>query len=206
MTMTSHSSNLVLVAIPLISALIGYVTNYIAVMMLFRPYTPKSLGIIKLHGLVPRRHGDIARSLGTLIERDLFSHNDIHAALQSAETTEEASVFLGEQVDLFIQNLSQQNPMIGMFVQGDLLVQVKEMLGKQMTEKFPSFMERVVERVEHKLDVSAIVQRKIEAFDITKLESIIYEVSARELKTIEYLGGVLGFIVGLVQVVLLVTL
>jgi uncharacterized membrane protein YheB (UPF0754 family) len=60
-----------------------------------------------------------------------------------------------------------------------------------------------VDRVEHKLDVSAIVQQKIEAFDISKLESIIYEVSARELKTIEVLGGVLGFVVGLAQVALL---
>jgi uncharacterized membrane protein YheB (UPF0754 family) len=135
-----------------------------------------------------------------MIERDLFSHSDIQQALQSAETTEEAAAFLNEQIDQFIQKLSAQNPMIGMFVQGPLLDQVKGMLRDQMTERFPQFMERVVDRVEHKLDVSEIVRRKVEAFDLTKLEAIIHEVSARELKTIEVLGGVLGFLVGLVQV------
>jgi uncharacterized membrane protein YheB (UPF0754 family) len=141
-----------------------------------------------------------------MIERDLFSHEDIQAALASAETTAEATAFLNEQIDLFIQNLAAQNPMIGMFVQGPLLEQVKGMLATQMTQRFPEFMGRVVENVEHRLDVSEIVRTKIERFDLSKLESIIYEVSSRELKTIEVLGGVLGFLVGLGQVAIMVAL
>jgi uncharacterized membrane protein YheB (UPF0754 family) len=99
-----------------------------------------------------------------------------------------------------VQKLAAQNPMVGMFMQGPLLDQVKGLLRDQMAEKFPLLIERVVERAEDKLDVSEIVRSKIEGFDLTKLEAIIHEVSARELKTIELLGGVLGFLVGLVQV------
>ncbi len=198
--MISHSNLWALISIPVIAALIGYITNFIAVRMIFRPHKPTRLMGITFHGLVPKRQKEIAASLGAMIERDLFSHHDIHEALQSAETTEEASKFLSEQVELFAQRMISQNPMIGAFLQGPLLDQIKNLLQSQMTERFPQFMERVVERVEHRLDVSAIVQSKIEAFDLSKLESLIYEISARELKTIEVLGGVLGFIVGLLQV------
>ena len=202
----SHSSLLTLVTIPVVSALIGYVTNYIAVLMLFRPHRPQRWLGLTVHGLVPRRQREIAHSLGTMIERDLFSHEDIQAALQSAETSEEAALFLSEQVDLFVQRLAGQNPMVGMFLQGALLDQVKQALVAQMNEKFPQLIERVVERAEHQLDVSAIVAAKIEGFDLKKLEALIYEVSARELRTIEILGGVLGFIVGVVQVGILLAL
>lgn len=198
--MTSHSNLWALISIPVIAALIGYITNFIAVRMIFRPHKPTRLMGITFHGLVPKRQKEIAASLGAMIERDLFSQQDIHEALQSAETTEEASKFLSEQVELFAQRMISQNPMIGAFLQGPLLDQIKNLLQSQMTERFPQFMERVVERVEHRLDVSAIVQAKIEGFDLSKLESLIYEISARELKTIEVLGGVLGFIVGLLQV------
>jgi len=190
-------------AIPVIAAFIGYITNYIAVRMIFRPHKPTRFMGLTFHGLVPKRQKEIAASLGAMIERDLFSHHDIHEALQSAETTEEASKFLAEQVDLFAQRMVSQNPMIGAFIQGPLLEQIKGMLQAQMAERFPQFMERVVERVEHRLDVSAIVQAKIEAFDLKKLESIIHEISARELKAIEVLGGALGFLVGLIQVALM---
>ncbi len=198
--MTSHSNLWALISIPVIAALIGYITNFIAVRMIFRPHKPTRLMGITFHGLVPKRQKEIAASLGAMIERDLFSQHDIHQALQSAETTEEATKFLSEQVELFAQRMISQNPMIGAFLQGPLLDQIKSLLQSQMSERFPQFMERVVERVEHRLDVSAIVQSKIEAFDLSKLESLIYEISARELKTIEVLGGVLGFIVGLLQV------
>jgi uncharacterized membrane protein YheB (UPF0754 family) len=189
-----------LISIPLIAALIGYVTNLIAVRMIFRPHRPIHLCGLTLHGLVPRRQKEIAASFGAMIERDLFSQADIRAALSSPETSEEASKFLGEQVDLFATRLASQNPMLGAFLQGPLLVQVKELLTKQMGERFPQFMEQLVSKVEGRLDVSEIVQQKVEAFDLAKLESLIYEISSRELKTIEILGGVLGFIVGLCQV------
>mgnify|MGYP006280961003 CR=1 FL=1 len=179
-------------------------TNYIAVVMLFRPHRPVGLLGVSLQGLVPRRQKEIAHSLGAMIERDLFSHADIQEALKSTETSEEAASFLNEQIDSFLQKISAQNPMIGMFVQGAMLDQVKAKLREQMMAKFPEFMERVVDRVEHRLDVSEIVRAKVEAFDLTKLEQIIHEVSKRELKTIEVLGGVLGFVVGLAQVGMMV--
>jgi uncharacterized membrane protein YheB (UPF0754 family) len=202
----SHSNLLSLLSVPIVSALIGYVTNYIAVRMLFRPHSPRRFLGVTLHGLVPRRQKEIAHSIGTMIERDLFSHEDIQAALQNADTAEAAADFLNEQVDLFAERLTGQNPMLGAFLQGGLLQQVKGILVGQMNEKFPEFIERVVEKAEHNLDVSAIVEKKIQEFDLTKLESLIYEVSARELKTIEVLGGVLGFLVGLGQVGIMVVL
>jgi uncharacterized membrane protein YheB (UPF0754 family) len=202
--MTSHSNLLAISSIPVISALIGYVTNYIAVKMLFRPHSPKRILGFRIQGLVPQRQREIAASLGKMIERDLISHADIQEALKSKETTEEAAAFLNEQIDHFVQRLASQNPMIGAFLQGPLLEQVKGLLSAQMAERFPVFMERVVERVEGQLDIKAIVQSKVEAFDLTKLEAIIYEVTSRELKTIELLGGVLGFLIGLAQVAIMV--
>ncbi len=202
--MSQHYSLWALISVPVIAALIGYITNYIAVRMLFRPHKAVRIAGITFQGLVPRRQKEIAASLGAMIERDLFSQEDIHAALSGTETAQEATAFLSEQIDAFAQKIGAQNPMVGMFLQGPLLEQIKQMLAGQMAERFPEFMERVVARVEHRLDVSEIVARKIEAFDLSKLESLIYEISSRELKTIEVLGGVLGFLVGLVQVGIMV--
>ena len=202
--MTGQYSLWALISVPIIAALIGYITNYIAVRMLFRPHKPSRFLGITFQGLVPRRQKEIAKSLGSMIERDLFSQEDIHAALSGTETAEEAAAFLSEQVDIFAQKVGSQNPMVGMFLQGPLLDQIKQMLSSQMVDRFPQFMERIVTRVEHRLDVSEIVTRKVEGFDLSKLESLIYEVSARELKTIEILGGVLGFFVGLAQVGIMV--
>jgi len=45
----------------------------------------------------------------------------------------------------------------------------------------------------------SIVEDRINGFSLERLEQMIMEVSSRELKHIEILGGVLGFLIGLVQ-------
>jgi uncharacterized membrane protein YheB (UPF0754 family) len=46
------------------------------------------------------------------------------------------------------------------------------------------------------------VETKINELDIIQMESIVLDVANRELNYITYMGGVLGFIIGLVPVVL----
>ena len=49
-------------------------------------------------------------------------------------------------------------------------------------------------------DVPALVEKKVAAFEILKLERLILEVANRELRSIVVLGGVLGVLIGLAQV------
>jgi uncharacterized membrane protein YheB (UPF0754 family) len=64
--------------------------------------------------------------------------------------------------------------------------------------------EAVIDEVEKGLakglDVPALVEKKVAAFAIEKLESLILEVASRELRAIEVLGGVLGALIGVAQV------
>ena len=52
---------------PTVGAVIGYVTNSIAVMMIFRPHEPRGILGFQLHGLVPKRQPDLARKIGEVV-------------------------------------------------------------------------------------------------------------------------------------------
>jgi len=54
------------------------------------------------------------------------------------------------------------------------------------------------------LDVPKLVETKVAAFAVEKLEAMILEVASRELRAIEVLGGMLGALIGLAQVGFLV--
>jgi len=61
---------------PIIGAIIGYTTNWLAIKMLFRPYTEKRIGAFRLPftpGLIPRERKRIARSLGTAVGEKLLT-------------------------------------------------------------------------------------------------------------------------------------
>ncbi|MBE6604999.1 MAG: DUF445 family protein [Ruminococcaceae bacterium] len=79
-----------LAAGPVIGAIIGIFTNYIAVKMLFRPYRAKYIG--KLHvpftpGIIPRRQPALAAALGRMVSEKLVRPEDIKRVLLSDELT-----------------------------------------------------------------------------------------------------------------------
>lgn len=71
---------------PVIGAIIGLVTNYLAVKMLFRPYFPKKIGKIRVPftpGIIPKRKGALARAIGHAVGNELFTSEDIKSLLCS---------------------------------------------------------------------------------------------------------------------------
>jgi len=71
---------------PLIGALIGYVTNWIAVKMMFRPLKAIKIGKLKLPftpGIIPKNRGRIAKSVSVAITENLLTNSDITDKLLS---------------------------------------------------------------------------------------------------------------------------
>lgn len=71
---------------PLIGAVIGYVTNWIAVKMMFRPLKPIKLGKFKLPftpGIIPKNRNRIAKSIAVAINENLLTNSDLTSKLMS---------------------------------------------------------------------------------------------------------------------------
>lgn len=65
---------------PAVGGLIGYITNYIAIKMLFRPLKPVMLGPFRVPftpGIVPRRKNALAVALGDAIVAKFFNADDL---------------------------------------------------------------------------------------------------------------------------------
>lgn len=71
---------------PAVGAAIGYLTNALAVKMLFRPYSEKRIGRLRLPftpGVIPRRRKALARALGDAVGRQLVTQSDLREAILS---------------------------------------------------------------------------------------------------------------------------
>lgn len=196
-------TTLPLVLIPLTAALIGWITNFIAIRMLFRPRRPVRLGLVTLYGLVPKRQKEIARSVGEAVAQDLISHDDITRVLKTPDTKAKISGEIEQEIDGFLRGFAEQNPMVAMFLQGETLTKVKSVLTQQLEERTPRLIEHVITAVEERVDFRDIVESKVATLELDRLENLIHRVASKELRTIELLGGVLGFFVGIVQLLLL---
>ncbi|MBR2696135.1 MAG: DUF445 family protein [Parasporobacterium sp.] len=79
---------------PVIGALIGAFTNYIAIKMLFRPLKPVKIGKFTLPftpGVIPRHQEALAEALSNTVYNNFFTNSDIEGIFMSEEMTERFS-------------------------------------------------------------------------------------------------------------------
>ncbi|HEX6587332.1 MAG TPA: hypothetical protein VF052_11335 [Solirubrobacterales bacterium] len=63
--------------LPIGGVIIGYVTNWVALWMIFEPVEPRRLGPLKLHGLFIRRQPQVSEVYGEIIAEDIVTLGNI---------------------------------------------------------------------------------------------------------------------------------
>lgn len=185
---------------PITGAVIGWFTNYVAIKMLFRPYRPVNLLGYKLQGLIPKRRKDIAHSIAKTIERELLSAKDFTGILEGMEWQEEVERAVDEIVEhRFKAGKIKKIPIIGL-ISENLTYHIKYLLTKEILKHIDEKKDSFVEKIQGKVNVKEMMVSRIDNLDIERFEAMLTDFIARELRHIEWLGGVLGFVIGMVQV------
>ncbi|MFP4163082.1 MAG: DUF445 domain-containing protein [Chitinispirillaceae bacterium] len=185
--------------IPFISAAIGWLTNYIAVKMIFRPRSEVRILGLRIMGLIPKRKADLADKIADTVERELISHKDIRALTQNSDFHDRTGALIKTKIDEFVEAKVASNPLLSMFLTPDMTDKFTVVLMDELQKNIPHMIDHIYDTFEEKIDFRKIISEKINNFELERLEKIVYDISARELKSIEVLGGILGFFVGLVQ-------
>lgn len=193
-----------LLLIPIISALIGWFTNFLAVRMIFRPYMPVNLFVIRIQGLIPKRKDEIATRIGHTISRHLITHKDILDAIKNNVDQDSLRAMLDEKLDEFINGeTSVFNQFVLSLITKDRKTKIKNIICNELVELLPNIGEKFASTMEKNLDIKGMITKRVNSFDLRELEKMILEISSRELKAIELYGGVLGFMIGIVQVMII---
>lgn len=128
---------------PVIGAVIGYFTNYIAVKMLFRPLKPikfKGHTLPFTPGIIPKGKDRLARALGQAVGENLLTQRDMEEALLSSEMKQmvEDAVAVGIKQDeaTVLEHL-------GGWMAQEEIAQWNEWLTDKMTKKVADSLQKM---------------------------------------------------------------
>lgn len=87
-----------------IGSVIGYVTNYVAIKLLFRPYKPVKIGNITIfpQGVIPREKASLARKVGDVVKNYILSEEEIKKIVTNDEVKKEIENFLDKEIESFL--------------------------------------------------------------------------------------------------------
>lgn len=192
-----------LILIPLISAFIGWFTNWIAIKMLFHPKEPKKILGITFHGIFPKRQQQFAEKLGKLVSEELLSFTEIEEKIVNPDNLSKMMPLVEEKIDLFLrEKLSSVFPMISMLIGQNTINQLKTVFMQELESMFPEIIGSYMKNIESQLDLEKMVTEKVSGFSSDKMESILNQIMSKEFRFVEVIGGVLGLLIGILQVLI----
>lgn len=185
---------------PFIAAFTGWFTTWIAIYMLFHPRNPKRFLGITIQGVFPKRQKAIAAKLGSVVANELLHFKEIAVHIKDPDQVRSLMPGIETHIDSFLHvKLKEKLPVISMFIGEGVMQKVKEGLLEEITLLLPEVMEKFADNLSQKIDIEAMVTEKVSNFSSDKLEEILLSVMSKEFRFIELIGGVLGFVIGLIQ-------
>lgn len=192
-----------LILIPFISSFIGWFTNWIAIKMLFHPRMPIKILGITFHGIFPKRQQQFAEKLGKLVSAELISFQEIEEKITNSRNLDKVLPFIEERIDDFLRRkLSEVFPIISMFIGDSTINQLKSVFMEELKGIFPEMIRKYMKNLESEMDLEQMVTAKVAKFSSEKMESILIQIMSKEFRFVEIIGGVLGFLIGILQIII----
>lgn len=182
-----------------IGGIIGWITNVLAIKLIFRPINPIRIPILNIEilGLIPKRRGEIAQNIGEIVQNELISLDEIVDEVIKEEDKDRIVKYIklkinnviSDKMPVFIPSTFKE------LIQGYL----DDIVEQEVSATVTDLSEELVQRATDRVNIQKMIEDKINELDLEKLEDIILSIAKQELKHIEVLGLVLGFLIGIIQ-------
>lgn len=193
-----------------IGGFIGWITNWLAVKAIFRPREPKKFLFIEYQGLMPKRHLELADSVGKLVDGELINAEMLVNQVKPEDLepfvkdiASKARKDVEERLKASLADFTKKIPFMHSFTAdsfiGSMMDKAESEIFNIVQKQLPELIETAGKQVCEKFSVQKIVTEKIAEMDIFKIEELFDRIANKEMKAIVHLGGILGVIVGAIQ-------
>lgn len=181
-----------------IGGLIGYITNVIAIKLIFRPINPIKIPILNIEiiGMIPKRKEEIATNIGTILEDQFLSVDEIIDGIITSKDKQNIIDYIKVKVNII---LNEKMTLIPSTIRSLVQNYISEIIEEEIRESIDELSEEMISKVKSRINIKEIVENKINELDLYELETIILQIVKNELKHIEILGLILGFFIGIIQ-------
>ena len=192
---------LLFLTVPLVTAFVGWVTNWAAVKMIFHPEKYVGIGPLGWQGILQRRSHKFATGIADMAVENLLSPRELAEKLDPDEMEKLFASTLDEQTEELVAEAAN---IIRPGAWKELPDHVKQMIVTQVKAQTGQISREIFDRLQgvsdDLLDLHHLVYSQLSGENVRLLAKFTKEIGAKEFKFIEYYGGVFGLLIGLVQV------
>ena len=169
-----------LLILAVLGGIIGWITNRLAIKMLFRPFQPVNIPLInfKIQGLIPKRKAEIAKSIGETVEKELLSTEEIIMELIKGGNKDEIlEIFKNKIAEIMTD---KQSSLIPSVFKKMILKYINGIIDEEGDRIITEFIEDAIIKATASIRLSKMIEDRINKFEMEELEKITIKVVRSE--------------------------
>jgi uncharacterized membrane protein YheB (UPF0754 family) len=181
---------------------VGFISDYIALNMLFRPVQPtKYLGFIPFQGLLHAQRDTITKDYARILSEDLFSPEILFDGILRGPGADKLFALVGKEVEAAIDSQTGiATPLVKLAIGTRRYNALKNNLVQMVLDRLPTTLRDAQDYAMNALDLEQTIVDKMGQLTNEEYESILRPVFKDDEPTMIAVGAILGGVVGEIQV------
>jgi len=157
---------------------------------------------ITLQGVLIKQKQPVAIKVGQMAA-DMLASAGLEQKISDPKNVEKLKPMIETHVDNFLRiKLKEQMPMISMFVGDKTINTLKLVFMQEIENLFPQVMAQFAGNLKSELNVEQIVVSKINNISPSELKALFYQNIGKDLRRLELAAVSLGFLMGILQLLI----
>lgn len=194
--------------LPIFGLITGFVSDYVALQMLFEPRRAKKVMGIKLHGVIHAQREEITRNYARILAADLFSPQILFDAVLTGPGSDRLFAMVQREVMTAVDSElgAVGAPVAKLAVGTRRYNELKETVAQRAVALIPATVPAIEEYAGATLDLESVLTEKLNQLTVEQFEGIMRPIFKDDEMLMVTVGAALGFLVGEVQLELVVKL
>jgi uncharacterized membrane protein YheB (UPF0754 family) len=188
--------------LPVAGFLVGYVTNWLAMNLIYEPREPVQIGPFKIQGVFIKRQREVATQFADVIADRVLTPENMVQHISEGPNRQRLLDILEGQVEESMQEY-ERDAMVAMLVSKDKLEEAKTDLLDRVRNADMSDSRQIKTFADQSRKIHAQMEENLGALDADQFGGILRPVFQKDEWKLILAGGVIGTGIGALQVVLL---
>lgn len=191
--------------LPAFGAIVGLSSDWIALQMMFRPLYPKKFLGITLHGKFIARQREVARDYASLIAKELLTPANMIEELLRGPFADRVVDLLQQHVrNATDEQLGLARPLVLAAMGSARYLEIRRHIVSRLLELLPQTSREIEQYALDALDINNTIVARMDLLTPEQFEGLLRPAFKEDEKTLVLCGAVLGFVVGELQVQLMI--
>jgi len=186
--------------LPVFGFIVGWLTNFVALKIIFRPLQPHKVCHKNFQGLFLQRQQDVSATFARINCVELMNTEKMWAEILHGPNHKNFEVLLRAHSIVFTEKLIGGLRPIALAALGaEKFAMMKEDIASQIIEKVPNIIDLSYDYTTKALDLENTIRERMQGLSPEEFEGVLHPAFEEDELTLIFVGGVLGLLVGAIQ-------